>query len=83
MLPFGWLTFTFAISDRKSSMLSPYAASFCGSASTLTAGTLPPAGVTKPTPGTSEIFAPSRLLATSCNCVSDIELDVTAKVRMG
>ena len=48
-----------------------------------TAGTLPPAVVTRPTPGTSEIFVASRLLAASCNCVSDIDFDVIASVRMG
>ena len=68
---------------RRSSMLSPYAASFCGLKRTRTAGRAPPTMLTRPTPGSCEIFIASRESAASSTCVSGKLEEESAKVRIG
>ena len=64
-------------------MLMPKEASACGLTSTRTEGVLPPLTVTRPTPGTSEIFAASRELASDSTSVRFMVFEVIASVMIG
>jgi hypothetical protein len=82
-VPFGELTLALLMVVRRSSMLSPYAASARTLAMTRTAGRWPPLTLTRPTPSICEIFCASRVSARSSSVVSGSVLEISPRVMMG
>ena len=82
-LPFAWLVFALAIDVRTSSSDRPYAASAFGLTWIRTAGRWPPLMLTRPTPGSCEIFCATRVSAMSCSFVSGSVFEESARVRIG
>ena len=68
-LPLAWLVLALAIDVRTSSSDRPYAASAFGLTWMRTAGRWPPLMLTRPTPGSCEIFCAMRVSARSCSLV--------------
>jgi hypothetical protein len=82
-LPLAWFTLAALIAVRTSSIDRPAAAAARGFTCTRTAWRWPPESVTRPTPGTCEIFCARRVSTRFCTCVIFIVFDVMPKVRIG
>jgi hypothetical protein len=82
-LPLAALTLALASAVRRSSRLMPYAASALGLARTRTAGRCPPLMLTRPTPGSCEIFCARRVSARSSTAMSGKVREVRARVMIG
>ena len=82
-LPLAWFTLAEATATRTSSSVSPFAARRAGLTWTRIAGFWPPLRLTRPTPGSWEIFGTSRVSARSCTVVSGREAEVRPRVRIG
>src|SRR5262245_8282696 len=82
-LPLAWLVLALAIDVRTSSSDKPYAASAFGLTWIRTAGRWPPLMLTRPTPGSWEIFCAMRVSARSSSFGRGIVGDVSASVRIG
>ncbi len=81
--PFGWFTLPLAMASRRSSVLSPRAASATGFARMRTACLMPPLRNTSPTPVICESFGARRVSAMSWTLISGRVLEVRAKVMIG
>ena len=82
-LPLAWLVLALPMATRTSSSESPYAASAVGFTWMRTAGRWPPLMLTRPTPGSCEIFCAIRVSARSSSLGSGSVCDVSANVRIG
>jgi hypothetical protein len=82
-LPFAPFELALEIAVRSVSRPMPYDASACVSAWMRTAGRMPPASVTSPTPVTWLIFCASRVLTMFCTSVSGSDAELTASVSTG
>ena len=82
-LPFAWLVLAFAIAVRMSSSARPSAAIAFGFTWMRTAGRWPPDRLTRPTPGSCEIFCAIRVSTRSCTFGSASVFDVTASAMIG
>ena len=81
--PLAWLTLAGAIAVRTSSRVSPSEDSAVGFTCTRTAGFCPPLMLTRPTPGSCEIFWARRVSAKSSTLESGSVSEVSASVRIG
>jgi len=82
-LPLAMLTLALEMALRTSSRLSPADASACGLTCTRTAGRSPPPMVTRPMPGSCEIFMAMRVSTRSASRAMGRLLELTARVRIG
>jgi len=79
----AWFTLLAATAVRTSPRVSPLAARAAGLAWMRTAGFCPPLMLTRPTPGSWEIFWANRVSAKSSTLDSGRLFEVSARVRMG
>ncbi len=82
-LPFAVFTLPLLTVVRRSSMFSPYAARASGLALMRTDCLWPPPMLTRPTPGSCEIFCARRVSAKSSTVVSGSVFEVSASVSTG
>ncbi len=82
-LPLAWLMLAAAMEVRTSSSERLYAASAFGLTWMRTAGRWPPLMLTRPTPGSCEIFCARRVSARSSSLGSGSVEEVSASVRIG
>src|SRR5262249_62056466 len=71
------------MATRRSSRVNPYEPSAVGFTCTRTAGFWPPLILTRPTPGSCEIFCARRVSARSCTFTRGSVFEVRARVRIG
>ncbi len=82
-LPLAWFTLALATAVRTSSRVSALAASRAGFTWMRIAGFWPPLRVTRPTPGSWEIFGTRRVSARSWTLVKGRAVEVRPRVRIG
>src|SRR5258705_1108439 len=82
-LPLAWFTLAEATAVRTSSRVSPLAARRAGLTCTRIAGFCPPLRLTRPTPGSWEIFGTSRVSARTCTAVRGRDAEVRPRFRNG
>src|SRR5579864_6565081 len=81
--PLAWLTLEAATAVRTFSMVSPYDEADVEFTWMRTAGFWPPLMLTRPTPGSCDIFCARRVSARSSTFDSGRVFEVSARVMMG